>query len=121
MFKKKRTVLFLLLVPALILLLFYLEERRPYEVIHSTVMTSSNLTEYKMTLVLHSLLPIDEDKLAREVVEKRAKLNRGQPNPYYELELYRTMFHYNSYKIYDRLLVNEKGEIVTEIDESVFK
>jgi len=116
---KKKTLIFVLALT--LLLLFCLEERKPCEVLYSTVMTSSNLTEYKMTLVLHSLLPVDREQLAREFVEHHMRLNKGQPNPYYQLELYRTMLHYRMGKRYDSLLVNGNGEIVTEIDESVFE
>ena len=59
--KKKKWIL---LTPLVILLLaFCLEEAKPYEIFSSTVESSPNLTENEITLVVHSLLPIDTVEL----------------------------------------------------------
>ncbi len=112
--RKKRLLLTAIIL--ILLLAFCLEERRPYEVLHSTVMSSANLTEHKMTLVIHSLLPVDRKKLAEEVVEDSMRLSGGQPNPYFELEIYRTKLHYQLNILYDTFLCNKDGEIVEKIN-----
>lgn len=93
-----------------------MEEAKPYEVLHSTVMSSPNLTENKITLVVHSLLPIDKEALAKKFVENHMRLNGGRPNQYFELKLYRTELHHRLGNVYDTLLCNDTGEIVTEVE-----
>lgn len=112
--KKKK--LGLIIPPAILLLALCMEEIRPYEILHSTVMSSQNLTENEITLVIHSLLPIDKEALAKEIVEDHMRLNGDRPNQYLELELYRTELHYWLGSIYDTILCNDKGEIVTEVE-----
>ncbi|MGF0032477.1 hypothetical protein ACQRBN_05860 [Bariatricus sp. SGI.154] len=68
-----------------------------------------------MAIVVHSLLPIHEETLAKEIIESHQKLNGRHPNPYFELELYRTMLHYQLQTPYDTILCDESGQIVTEI------
>ena len=112
--KKKKWII---VIPAIILfLLFGMEEAKPYEVLHSTVMSSPNLTENKITLVVHSLLPIDKEALAKKFVENHMRLNGGRPNQYFELKLYRTELHHRLVNVYDTLLCNDTGEIVTEVE-----
>lgn len=96
--------------------LFLWEEHKPYEILHSTIMSSPNLTETRLTIVVHSLLPINDEALAAEIIEHHQRLNGGHPNPYFELELYRTQFHYRMQILYDTLLCNGDGQIVTEIE-----
>lgn len=111
--KKKK---WLPVIPVIILLLIIcMEEAKPYEVLSSTIESSPNLTENEITLVVHSLLPIDTDELAKEFIENHMRLNGDRPNQYFELELYRTSLHYKSGKIYDTILCNEKGERVSEV------
>lgn len=119
MTKKKKTarkhlLLFLILV-TIIFILFIWEERKDYEVLHSTVISSANLTETKLTIVIHSFLPVNEEKLADEIVSQHQRLNGEHTNPYYKLELYRTDIHYRLHILYDTLLCNRNGQIVTEI------
>lgn len=116
---KKRNLLI-----ALILILLYalcIEEYRPYEVLHSTVLSSPNLTEHKITLVVHSILPIDHDRLAKEIVDEYLQMNEGQPNPYFELKLYRTRLHYRLNILYDTLLCDKEGRLVPEIILAKFR
>ena len=112
--KKKK--LGLIIPPAILLLAFCMEEIRPYEILHSTVMSSPNLTENEITMVIHSFLPIDKDALAKEVTETHMMLNGDRPNQYLELELYRTELHYRFGIVYDTILCNESGERVSEIE-----
>lgn len=105
-----------IILGSMLLLAFCLEELRPYEVLHSTVMTSPDLTENRITLVIHTLLPVDRELLAKEIIEDHQRLNGGRPNPYFELELYRTDAHYRLGIIYDTLLCNKDGQIVPEIE-----
>lgn len=112
--KKKKWIL---MIPAVILLLALCrEEAKPYEILHSTVMSAPNLTENEITLVIHSLLPIDRESLVKKIVEDHMRLNGDRPNQYLELELYRTELHYRLGKVYDTILCNDKGEIVTEVE-----
>ena len=110
--KKEKKLLMLL--ELFLLLAFCLEQRRPYEILYSTVMTSPNLTENQITLVVHSLLPIDREQLAREIVADHQRLNGGHPNPQYELELYRTEIHYRLGIVFDTLFCNGDGQIMPE-------
>lgn len=112
--KKEKKLLMLL--ELFLLLAFCLEQRRPYEILYSTVMTSPNLTENQITLVVHSLLPIDREQLAREIVTDHQRLNGGHPNPQYELELYRTGIHYRLGIVFDTLFCNGDGQIVPEAE-----
>ena len=112
---KKRKKL-LIILGSIFLSVFCLEESRPYEILYSTVMTSPNLTENRITLVAHTLLPIDRELLAKEVIEDHQRLNGGRPNPCFELELYRTNIHYRLGILYDTLLCNQDGQIVSEIE-----
>ena len=112
--KKKKWIL---IIPMLVLsAAFCMEEAKPYEILNSTVISSPNLTENEITLVIHSLLPIDKEALAKKIVEDHLRLNGGRPNQYLDLELYRTNLHYSLRKVYDTILCNDKGEIVTEIE-----
>lgn len=107
-----------LLLAALTLILlsgFCLEEYRPYEVLHSTVLSSPNLTEHKITLIVHSILPIDHEELAKEIAEDYLRMDNEQPNPYFELKLYRTKLHYRFDIPYGTLLCNKEGQLVPEI------
>ena len=96
--KKKK--LGLIIPPAILLLAFCMEEIRPYEILHSTVMSSPNLTENEITMV----------------TETHMMLNGDRPNQYLELELYRTELHYRFGIVYDTILCNESGELVSEIE-----
>ena len=100
----------------LILLFFVWFENQPYKVMHSTIFTSSNLTETHLTIVINRLFPIKEDVLAREIVDDCQMRNGKYLNSYYELELYRTSLHYYLGIPYDTVLCSGSGQIVTEID-----
>ena len=110
---KKRNLLIALIL--ILLSALCMEEYRPYEVLHSTVLSSPNLTEHKITLIVHSILPIDHERLAKEISEEYLQINSGQPNPYFELKLYRTRLHYRFDILYDTLLCDGEGRLVPEI------
>ena len=80
--KKKKLLMLPAILGLLLLAAFILEERKPYEVLHSTVMSAPNLTENKLTIAIHTLLPVDREKLAKEIVTNHQILNGGRPNPY---------------------------------------
>lgn len=50
-------------------------EARPWEVCASSVFTSGGKTDVRLCVVVNSLLPIDREKVAREVVEENRKIN----------------------------------------------
>ncbi len=112
----KRQIKLLIVMGIIFLLAFCMEEGRPYEILYSTILTSPNLTENHITLVVHSLLPIDRELLAKEIVEDHQRLNNDRPNPYYKLELYRTQIHYKMGIIYDTILCNGTGQIVSKME-----
>lgn len=116
--KQTKKTLFITAIAIILLIAIgiCIEESRPYEVLNSTVMSSPNLTETEITLVIHTILPIDKEALAKEIVEDHMRLNGDRPNQYVELELYRTGLHYRLDKVYDTLLCNEAGDIVTEVE-----
>ncbi len=114
--KKKKLLLLPVILVLLLLAVVCAEERKSYEILHSTVMSAPNLTEHKITVVIHTLLPVDREALVKEIVTNHQRLNGGRPNPYYELELYRTRLHYSRGIVYDTILCNGDGEIVTKIE-----
>ena len=114
--KKRKKVLGITVFALILLTLFAIEEAKPYEIFHSTVMSSPNLTENEITLVIHTLLPIDEESLAQKIVADHMRLNGDRPNQYQELELYRTELHYRLGLVYDTILCNDTGKIVTEVE-----
>ncbi len=114
--KKKKLILAITVCTLILLALLAAEEHKPYEIFHSTVMSSPNLTQNEITLVIHTLLPIDEEELAREIVTDHMRLNGGRPNQYLELELYRTELHYRLGIVYDTILCNDAGDIVSEVE-----
>lgn len=113
--KMKRRNLLLAALTLILLSVFCLEEYKPYEILHSTVLSSPNLTEHKITLIVHSILPIDPEQLAKKIVKDCLLLDDGQPNPYFELRLYRTKLHYWLDMPYGTLLCDKEGRLVPEI------
>ncbi len=69
--KKKKLILAITVCTLILLALLAAEEHKPYEIFHSTVMSSPNLTQNEITLVIHTLLPIDEEELARAYAPER--------------------------------------------------
>jgi len=114
--KKSKKILVITAIALVLLVSFAIEESKPYEILHSTVMSSPNLTENEITLIIHTLLPIDEEALAKKIVSDHMRLNGDRPNQYLELELYRTGLHYKLDIVYDTILCNDEGQIVTEVE-----
>ena len=60
----------------------------------------------------NSLLPIDGNELAREVVEEHLKINGPREEARYELELYRTELHYRWHRPWDVIYCDAGGKIL---------
>ena len=56
-------------------------EARPWEVCASSVFTSGGETDIRLCVVVNSLLPIDGNELAREVVKEHLKINDQEKKP----------------------------------------
>ena len=54
-------------------------------------------------------------------VDEYLQMNEGQPNPYFELKLYRTRLHYRLNILYDTLLCDKEGRLVPEIILAKFR
>ena len=101
----------LLIIGIVVLLCMYSIESKPYQIHHSSIFSSPNLTETRLYVVVNSLLPIDREELTREIVENHVRLNGTRPNLNFELVLYRTEFHYRMHWINDTIFCDEYGEI----------
>ena len=77
--KKKKLLLLPVILVLLLLAVVCAEERKSYEILHSTVMSAPNLTEHKITVVIHTLLPVDREALVKEIVTNHQRLNGAGP------------------------------------------
>lgn len=110
--KKKIAITIIISIMVIAAALFFSVENKSYKVHHSTIFSAANLTEIHLCIIMNSLLPVDTDELAKEVVCANVKLNGPRPNAVYELELYRTNTHYKLNWEYDTVLCDENGKII---------
>lgn len=108
--KGKRRVIFI--CAAVLVLWMASVEARPWEVCASSVFTSGGETDIRLCVVVNSLLPIDGNELAREVVEEHRKINGPREEARYELELYRTELHYRWHRPWDVIYCDAGGKIL---------
>lgn len=104
------------LTAAFILLLF-LAGNQSYEVHHSSIFSSSDLTEIRLCIIMNNLLPVERESMAEKIVKDNIRLNGERKNAIYELELYRTTIHYELNWKYDTVFCNENGEIIENFYE----
>ena len=86
-------------------------EIRPYEIFYSSVFSSAEETEICLYVILNSFLTIDHEEMAKNLVREHKKVNGTRKNEVYELNLYRTDFHYKRNWKYDTLFCDGNGKI----------
>ena len=89
-----------------------LVECKPYEIVYSSVFTTSKETEICLYVIVNSFLPVDSEVLAQQIIEKHRTLNGVRKNETYELKLYRTNWHRKRSRTYDTLFCNHDGKII---------
>lgn len=86
---------FLLTLTILLLAALLYIEASPYKIVSSSVFSSADQTEIRLYVIANTLMPIQEDELARQVVENHLKQNGPRGKTTYELRVYRTEVHYH--------------------------
>ena len=109
---KRKKGMSLLLVSALFLLIFLWIEIKPATVASSTIYTTADQTEVKMYVIANTLLPIDKEKLAEEILSEYWKINGKRENESYTMVLYRTMIHFRGSREYNTVSCDNNGEII---------
>ncbi|WP_346664015.1 hypothetical protein [uncultured Merdimonas sp.] len=94
------------------LTLFLSIETAPCQVMASSVFTSSGLTETDLTVVMHTLLPVRQEEIAREVIKKHRNINNPRGQAFYSLKLYRTGVHYHLHILYDTIRCDASGRLL---------
>ncbi|QDW75321.1 hypothetical protein FND36_15495 [Lachnospiraceae bacterium KGMB03038] len=110
--KKRGKIKAAVIVLAVLLGGFCICESRPIQVYSSSIFTSQGSASIRLCVVVNSLLPIDRKQVAEEVVEENIRINGPRPEAVYELEIYRTDFHYRHYLIWDVIYCDSKGKIL---------
>lgn len=110
--KRSKMPHFLHIVLLICLVLFLLIESSPFYVHHSLVLTSANRTEYQLTVILNTLLPVNRQETVTEIVSQHQRINGPRPEAFYEIRLYRTRIHYRLHIEYDVLYCDESGKLI---------
>ena len=74
----------------LVVLLFLNIEMRPVQICHSSIFTTSENTEIKVHVLMNTLLPVDEEIMAKNIILEEQKINGMRNNPVYTVILYRS-------------------------------
>lgn len=101
-----------IIVVVILILLFLGIELQPVKICHSSIFTTPGQTEIRMHVVMNTLLPVDEEILAKEIIFEEQQVNGIRENPIYTLKLYRTLIHYRQDLTYSTLICDENGAIV---------
>jgi len=109
---KRKKGMFLLLISLLLLLIFLFIEVKPATVASSTIYTTAGQAEVKMYVIANTLLQINHEKLAEEIISEYWKINGKRENESYTLVFYRTMIHYKENLEYDTVFCDNNGEII---------
>lgn len=96
----------------LILATFIYIEAQPYEVVSSSVFSSSNLTETRLYVIMNTLLPAEEASFAKNVISDYQKINGPRGKASYELRLYRTEVHYKLHIEYTVIVCDADGQVL---------
>lgn len=107
---KKKIIMFLFATIIIFSISFGIE--KGYEVKRSTVVSSENLTEVWLHVVLNQWNPVDWEKMAKEIVNRQPPVGDGSKQVFFKIELYRTDFHYRHGWKCDTVLCDENGNIV---------
>lgn len=110
--ERKRTHKAIGIVAGTIILLFFSIEMRPVQIYNSLIFTTPGNTEIKLNILMNTLLPVDEEKLIKEIICEEQMINGVRENPVYKVNLYRTLIHYRNNREYDSLTCDENGVII---------
>ena len=91
----------------LILATFIYREAQPYEVV-----SSSDLTETRLYVIMNTLLPAEEASFAKNVISDYQKINGPRGKASYELRLYRTEVHYKLHIEYTVIVCDADGQVL---------
>ncbi len=86
--KKKKVRVWTLVIIAVVLI-FMSIEARPYKIHQSTVFTSGDTAEIRISVAANTFFPYDKEEFAQKVVEEYEKINGKRKNVSYEIEIYR--------------------------------
>lgn len=104
----------------IIFTLFFLNiEMKPVQTCHSSIFTTPGNTEIKLSVLMNTLLPVDTEKMVKEIIIEEQQLNGERENPVYDLKLYRSLFHYRNNWEHVSLTCDENGAIICEKLDSV--
>lgn len=102
----------LLVLAVLVLALFLSIETSPCQIVSSSVFSSADQTETRLYVIANTLLPIREEKFAKEVIKDHLKQNSPRGKAVYELRLYRTEVHYHFHIECDVIYCDETGALL---------
>lgn len=94
--------------------LFLNIEMRPVQVRHSSIFTTPDNTEINLSVLMNTLLMVDEEKIVKEIIFKEQQLNGVRENSVYTLKLYRSAIHYQNAWEYSSLTCDDKGTIICD-------
>ena len=106
-------------IAGIIILLFLNTEMRSAQIYNSSIFTTPGNTEIKISVLMNTLLPVDEEKLVKRVISEEQKINGVRENPVYIVKLYRSLIHYRNGWEYDFLFCDETGAIICSDKDSV--
>lgn len=110
--KRSKLPHFLYVVLFICLMIFLLIEFSPFYVHHSFVLTSANSTDYELTVILNTFLPVDRQEAAAKIISQHQKINGSRPEAFYKIRLYRTRIHYRLHIEYDILYCSASGKLI---------
>lgn len=110
--KRSKTPHLLLLLFILLAALFFAVELSPLEVCRSSVFTSADTTDYRLYVVMNTLLPVNPEETAAQVVSLHESINGSRPEALYEIRLYRTRIHYRLHIEYGVLYCSASGQLI---------
>lgn len=112
--KKNRyiAILFFLILPLLLLAVLFYIESSPYKIASSSVFSSAEQTETRLYVIMNTLLPVQEEELAGQVIDFHLRQNGPREKATYELRLFRTEVHYQFHIEYDVIFCDESGQIL---------
>ena len=110
--KRSKMPHLLLFILVLLVSLFLSVELSPFQICSSSVFTSDDATDYRLYVVMNTLMPVDLQKTAIQVVTFHEKINGSRPGAFYEIRLYRTRTHYRMHIEYDVLYCDASGNLI---------
>ena len=115
---RRRCIAFCVIAGAAILIFLNIEIR-PAEICCSSIFTTYENTEINLVVLMNTLCPVDEQKLAQKIIFEEQQVNGKRNNSVYTLSLYRSIVHYRNDWEYDSFICDENGAIICDGDDSV--